>query len=150
MELRKKYPEPRRRLLQHQLRPDQGRQLLRDIVRELESARLGAQGVKIWKDLGMTSARADGKLLKGDDPRLDPFWAKCGELGMPVLIHMADPKEYWYPLTYNSFHYGMRSEKEQHYDRDKMPRLGRADPPARQHSQEAPEDEVHRRSTWAA
>lgn len=93
-----------------------------DIVRDLPvSHRLGVQGIKIFKQLGMSYKDADGKLLKGDDPRLDPYWAKCGELGLPVLIHMADPKEYWYPLTYNTFHYGMRSEKDQFYDRDKMP-----------------------------
>jgi len=93
-----------------------------EIVQELPvQARLGVQGVKIFKQLGMGYKDADGKLLKGDDPRLDPFWAKCGELGIPVLIHMADPKEYWYPLTPNSFHYGMRSEKDQFYDRDTMP-----------------------------
>jgi len=31
------------------------------------------------------------------DPRLDPIWEKCGELGMPVLIHSADPKSFWVP-----------------------------------------------------
>ncbi|MGE3805093.1 MAG: amidohydrolase family protein, partial [Gemmataceae bacterium] len=62
-----------------------------------------------------------GKLIPGDDPRLDPLWARCGELGIPVLIHMADPKEYWYPLTPNTFHYGMKAESSQFYDRDKMP-----------------------------
>jgi predicted TIM-barrel fold metal-dependent hydrolase len=93
-----------------------------DIVRDLPvQKRLGIQGVKIFKDLGMYIKEPSGELLKGDDPRLDPFWAKCGELDLPVLIHMADPKEYWYPLTYNTFHYGMKAEKDQHYDREKMP-----------------------------
>jgi predicted TIM-barrel fold metal-dependent hydrolase len=93
-----------------------------DIVTEVTAQqRMGAHGVKIFKDLGMTIRGPDGKLLKGDDPRLDPFWERCGEVGLPVLLHMADPREYWYPLTFNSFHYGMRSEGEQHYDRAKMP-----------------------------
>jgi len=26
-----------------------------------------------------------------DDERMDPLWDKCGQLGMPVLIHFADP-----------------------------------------------------------
>ena len=26
-----------------------------------------------------------------DDPRLDPLFEKCGELGMPVNLHVADP-----------------------------------------------------------
>lgn len=77
-----------------------------DIVLELERAiHLGMQGVKIWKNLGMHYRDADGKLLRIDDPRLDPFWEKCGELGIPVFIHTADPKEYWYPRTYNTYQY---------------------------------------------
>jgi predicted TIM-barrel fold metal-dependent hydrolase len=32
-----------------------------------------------------------------DDPRLDPIWALCGELGIPVLIHSADPRMFWQP-----------------------------------------------------
>jgi predicted TIM-barrel fold metal-dependent hydrolase len=94
-----------------------------DIVREIEqAAKNGAQGVKVWKDLGMYVRDGGDKLLKADDPRLDPFWAKCGELKLPVLIHVADPKEYWYPLTYNSFHYGLRNEKDQHYNNPEMPK----------------------------
>jgi predicted TIM-barrel fold metal-dependent hydrolase len=94
-----------------------------DLVRELErEAKLGIQGVKIWKDLGMYIRDGSGALLKIDDPRLDPFWARCGELRLPVLIHTADPKEYWYPLTYNSLHYGARSEEDQHYRNPEMPR----------------------------
>lgn len=49
---------------------------------------------------------AEGKLLKADDPRLDPLWAKMAELKLPVVYHCGDPKEYWYPRTYHSFHYG--------------------------------------------
>jgi predicted TIM-barrel fold metal-dependent hydrolase len=94
-----------------------------ELVRELErEAKLGIQGVKIWKDLGMYIRDGSGALLKIDDLRLDPFWTKCGELGLPVLIHTADPKEYWYPLTYNSLHYGARSEGDQHYRNPEMPR----------------------------
>jgi predicted TIM-barrel fold metal-dependent hydrolase len=93
-----------------------------DIVRDLEkAARMGVQGVKVWKDLGMYVRGADGELLKADDRRLDPFWAKCGELGLPVLIHSADEREYWYPLTYNSIHFGLRTEKDQHYGNPRMP-----------------------------
>jgi predicted TIM-barrel fold metal-dependent hydrolase len=99
-------------------RPD----FFKDAVRDVEqAAKLGAQGVKVWKDLGMYARDDKGKLLKADDPRLDPFWARCGELGLPVLIHTADEKEYWQPLTYNSFHYGLRAEQDQHYHNPEMP-----------------------------
>jgi predicted TIM-barrel fold metal-dependent hydrolase len=92
------------------------------MVAELgRSAKMGIHGVKIWKDLGMYIRDGSGALLKLDDPRLDPFWEKCAELGLPVLIHTADPKEYWQPLTYNSLHYGFRSEEDQHYKNPEMP-----------------------------
>ena len=38
--------------------------------------------------------RADRR-VPVDDPRLDPVWAKAGELGIPVLIHSGDPAEFW-------------------------------------------------------
>ncbi len=28
----------------------------------------------------------------------DPVWAKCGELGIPVLIHAADVPQFWKPI----------------------------------------------------
>lgn len=55
----------------------------------------GARGLKIFKSLGLRNKDADGKRLTIDDPRLDPIWAKCAEMGVPVLIHAADPKSFW-------------------------------------------------------
>ncbi|HMB53189.1 MAG TPA: amidohydrolase family protein [Thermoanaerobaculia bacterium] len=57
----------------------------------------GAAGLKIYKNLGMTATDVDGQRIPTDDPRLDPLWAKCGELGIPVLIHTADPAPFWQP-----------------------------------------------------
>jgi uncharacterized protein len=94
-----------------------------DLVRELErAAKMGIRGVKIWKDLGMIIRDGSGALLKIDDPRLDPFWVKCGELGLVVFIHTADPREYWVPLTYNSLHYPSRTEEQQYYKIPGMPK----------------------------
>jgi len=94
-----------------------------DLVRELErAAKMGIRGVKIWKDLGMIIRDGSGALLRVDDPRLDPFWARCGELGLVVFIHTADPREYWYPLTYNSLHYPSRTEEQQYYKIPGMPK----------------------------
>jgi uncharacterized protein len=93
-----------------------------DIVREIEDgAKQGVQGVKVWKDLGMYNRDGAGKLLRADEERLDPFWDKCVQLKLPILWHAADPREYWFPLTYNSFHYGMRKESDQLYHIPKMP-----------------------------
>ena len=55
----------------------------------------GARGLKVYKSLGLRNNDAQGNRLAIDDPRLDPIWAKCGELGVPVLIHAADPKPFW-------------------------------------------------------
>ncbi|HEX7899261.1 MAG TPA: amidohydrolase family protein [Planctomycetota bacterium] len=93
------------------------------LVRELRrAAAAGVRGVKIWKDLGMFIRDAGGQLVRIDDPRLDPFWTACGELGLVVFIHSADPREYWYPLTPNSFHYGARTEEDQYYKIAGMPK----------------------------
>ncbi len=65
-------------------------------VKQLEQdVKNGAVGLKVYKSLGLSNKDADGKRLAIDDPRLDPIWAKCGELKIPVLIHAADPKPFW-------------------------------------------------------
>lgn len=65
-------------------------------VAQLEQdVRNGARGLKIYKSLGMRNKDTEGKRVAIDDPRLDAIWAKCGELGIPVLIHAADPKPFW-------------------------------------------------------
>jgi predicted TIM-barrel fold metal-dependent hydrolase len=58
----------------------------------------GANGLKIYKSLGMSSKDISGKRIPVDDPRLDAVWKKAGELKIPVLIHTADPKSFWDPM----------------------------------------------------
>ncbi len=58
----------------------------------------GARGLKVYKSLGLRNNDKQGKRLAIDDPRLDPIWEKCAELGVPVLIHSADPKSFWDPF----------------------------------------------------
>ena len=57
----------------------------------------GAKGLKIYKSQGMFRKDSQGNRIQIDDPRIDAVWAKCGELGIPVLIHSADPKSFWEP-----------------------------------------------------
>ena len=57
--------------------------------------RAGARGLKIFKSLGLWVEDAAGQRVPVDDPRLDPIWAKAGELGIPVLIHSGDPASFW-------------------------------------------------------
>lgn len=58
----------------------------------------GAEGLKIWKPFGLTIRDHEGALVKVDDPRLDPIWAAAGELGLPVLMHVADPVAFFDPI----------------------------------------------------
>ena len=62
-----------------------------------EGHRLGAAGFKEYKRLGLNLKDGSGALIRIDDPRLDPVWARCGELDMPVSIHVGDPKAFWLP-----------------------------------------------------
>nr|WP_299173148.1 amidohydrolase family protein [uncultured Allomuricauda sp.] len=65
-------------------------------VAQLElDVKSGAKGLKVYKSLGLRNKDVNGKRIAIDDPRLDPVWKKCGELGIPVLIHAADPKSFW-------------------------------------------------------
>ena len=60
-----------------------------------EDVKNGANGLKIFKNLGFNVTDNNGKRVTVDDARLDPIWKKCGELKIPVLIHTADPKSFW-------------------------------------------------------
>ena len=61
-----------------------------------KDVRNGARGLKIFKNLGMYTEDSNGR-VSTNDPRIDPIWAKAGELGVPVLIHTADPEPFWSP-----------------------------------------------------
>lgn len=64
-----------------------------------EDVKNGANGLKIFKNLGLSVVDKQGKRVKVDDVRLDAIWKKCGELKIPVLIHTADPKPFWDPVN---------------------------------------------------
>lgn len=74
-------------------------------ARELERCyRKGARGAGELTDKGWgmqsseRSALPRAKRLRLDDPRLDPFWKKLAELGIPANIHIADHPSCWKPL----------------------------------------------------
>lgn len=63
-------------------------------VKELERSRQkGARGVGEIHDKGkgLRSGKSNAPGMHPDDPRMDAVWEKCGELGMPVSLHVADP-----------------------------------------------------------
>jgi predicted TIM-barrel fold metal-dependent hydrolase len=68
--------------------------LLEDFVRR------GIRGVgELAKYIGLTIKDTSGKVIPIDDPRLDPFWAKAGELNIPFLWHVADPTSFFQPVN---------------------------------------------------
>ncbi len=68
-------------------------------VKEMEEdVAAGANGLKIYKSLGFSVKDNNGNRVPVDHPDLDAVWAKAGELGIPVLIHSADPSQFWQPM----------------------------------------------------
>ena len=63
-----------------------------------EDVKNGANGLKIFKNLGFSAKDINGKRIAVDDARLDPIWEKAAELKIPVLIHTADPRPFWDPM----------------------------------------------------
>ncbi len=53
----------------------------------------GARGVGEIHDKGkgLRSGKSTAPGMHPDNPRMDAIWEKCGELGMPVSLHVADP-----------------------------------------------------------
>lgn len=76
-------------------RPDFGQEVRASLA---DAKARGVKGVKIAKNLGLTVKDGSGKLVPIDDPRLDPMWAAAGELGLPVLVHSADPAAFFEPV----------------------------------------------------
>jgi predicted TIM-barrel fold metal-dependent hydrolase len=64
-----------------------------------QAHRDGARGLKILKTLGLYLREniTSGTLVKIDDPRFDPMWDTCGQLNMPVAIHVSDPIAFFTP-----------------------------------------------------
>ena len=73
-----------------------GERMLRESLDD--SAERGARGLKVWKNLGLTVRDTSGALVLPDDDRVARLLARAGELGLPVLIHVADPKAFFEPL----------------------------------------------------
>ena len=60
----------------------------------------GAKGLKILKTLGLYLREniTTGTLVKVDDRRFDSMWDACGQLGMPVFMHVSDPVAFFTPI----------------------------------------------------
>ena len=87
-----------------------------------EGVRQGVKGLKVYKGLGLTDVDNAGKRIAIDDPRLDPIWAKCGELGIPILIHSGEPNSFWNPKDkYNERWLELKKHPERYRSPEKYP-----------------------------
>jgi predicted TIM-barrel fold metal-dependent hydrolase len=59
----------------------------------------GADGLKMYKSMGLTLRDKQGKLVHYDDDRLAPVFEVCARYNRPVLFHIADPTAFFKPLT---------------------------------------------------
>ncbi len=87
-----------------------------------EAVKQGVKGLKVYKELGLDDKDNDGNRIAIDDPRLDPIWAKCGELGIPVLIHSGEPSSFWKPKDkYNERWLELKEKPDRYRPSDKYP-----------------------------
>jgi predicted TIM-barrel fold metal-dependent hydrolase len=63
-----------------------------------DSAKRGASGLKLWKDIGLRLKDEHGERFFLDDKRLEPVWEAVAEAGIPILVHIADPAAFFRPL----------------------------------------------------
>ena len=92
--------------------PDWTERTLRQLEIDVEH---GAQGLKIYKNLGLTEKDSAGERIAVDDSRLAPVWNRCGELGIPVLIHTGEPAPFWQPKDANNERLLELMEKPERY-----------------------------------
>lgn len=99
--------------------PGFGERMAETLQRKVER---GAGGLKIFKELGLRHRDDRGQLIRVDDPRLDPLWAKAGELGVPVLIHTADPVAFFGPLDRDNERWDeLQEHPNWHFGRPEFP-----------------------------
>lgn len=84
---------------------DAGRFVAETLETLREHVAKGARGLKILKELGLKHRDGEGNLITVDDERFDPIWAEAGQLGVPVLMHQADPSGFFEPITPENEHY---------------------------------------------
>ena len=87
-----------------------------------QAHRQGARGLKILKTLGLylRENTTSGELVKIDDPRFDPMWDACGQLNLPVAIHVSDPLAFFTPTDrFNERYEELNNHPDwSFYDRD--------------------------------
>lgn len=65
----------------------------------------GCVALKLWKNMTLMGQERFGRNLPLDDPHFEPIWQLCGELGLPIIIHVADPPCFFRPIDEDNEHY---------------------------------------------
>jgi glucosylceramidase len=68
------------------------------ITRIKKSMKLGASGLKIWKNIGMVEKEENGEFIMIDNPRFDRIFDYLEDNAIPVIGHLGEPKNCWLPL----------------------------------------------------
>jgi len=80
--------------------PGYGQKVAKQIEQDVRNGALGIG--EIMKNFGLRARKADGSRLTLDDPELDAIWDTAARLNVPVLIHTADPQEFFQPINYQN------------------------------------------------
>jgi predicted TIM-barrel fold metal-dependent hydrolase len=80
--------------------PGYGQRMAMQLELDVKNGALGLG--EIMKGFGLRATKADGSRLHIDDPELDPIWEAAARLNIPVLIHTADPQEFFEPINFTN------------------------------------------------
>ncbi len=81
------------------------------VCRQLNDIRAkGGVAVKLWKNMTLMGEKYFGKNIPLDDPHYEAIWQACGEMNLPVIIHVADPPCFFKPIDAKNEHYVCLSE----------------------------------------
>jgi predicted TIM-barrel fold metal-dependent hydrolase len=94
----------------------------REVAALEQAIKDGAIGLKVLKNLGLSARKADGSRLAVDDPDLDPIWQTAARHNIPVLIHTADPAQFFEPVDlHNERWLELAIFPRREYPRDRFP-----------------------------
>jgi len=77
------------------VRPGFGARAAAQLERDVAA---GAVGLKFFKNFGIDVRDGAGRRVAVDDPELDPVFETAGRLGIPVLMHVGEPQEFYEPV----------------------------------------------------
>ena len=56
---------------------------------------MGAKGIKVWKNIGMDLLDEQGNFVMADNPAFAPVFSYLEKQGIPILVHLGEPKNCW-------------------------------------------------------